>query len=124
MLYATGGCTCHTNYPGEGEAAPALAGGRGLETPFGVFYSTNLTPDRETGLAAGARRTSRDARGLSARRSALLPRLSVHGVLGPRGRGPARSLGLSAILPAVKRENRPPDAPFPFSWRATLAGWK
>lgn len=29
-----------------------------------------------------------------------------------------------ASLPATKRANRDPDAPFPFSWRATVAGWK
>jgi mono/diheme cytochrome c family protein len=38
---------CHTSY----KAAP-LAGGRGIETPFGTIYSPNLTPDRETGLGA------------------------------------------------------------------------
>ena len=26
--------------------------------------------------------------------------------------------------PAVRRENRAPDAPFPFSWRGSVAGWK
>ena len=40
IFAATGGCTCHTNYPGEGDEAPELAGGRALETPFGIFYST------------------------------------------------------------------------------------
>ena len=50
VFRSTGGCTCHTNYPGEGPNAPELAGGRAMETPFGVFYSTNITPDRETGI--------------------------------------------------------------------------
>ena len=27
-----------------------MAGGRELATPFGVLYSTNITPDKETGL--------------------------------------------------------------------------
>lgn len=36
---------CHTA-PG---GAP-MAGGLPLETPFGVLYSTNITPDRETGI--------------------------------------------------------------------------
>src|ERR1700686_4552461 len=27
-----------------------LAGGRALATPFGVFYSPNITPDKETGI--------------------------------------------------------------------------
>lgn len=37
---------CHTN-PGGGQA---FAGGRPIETPFGIIYSPNLTPDRETGI--------------------------------------------------------------------------
>ena len=28
------------------------AGGRALETPFGTIYSTNITPDAETGIGA------------------------------------------------------------------------
>jgi mono/diheme cytochrome c family protein len=29
-----------------------FAGGRGIETPFGVIYSPNITPDRQTGIGA------------------------------------------------------------------------
>ena len=36
---------CHTAAGGT-----AYAGARPIETPFGVIYSRNLTPDRETGL--------------------------------------------------------------------------
>lgn len=36
---------CHT-VPG----GPELAGGFGLETPFGVIYSPNITPDKATGI--------------------------------------------------------------------------
>ena len=45
-LAALGDCAvCHTA-PG---GAPN-AGGRAMETPFGTIYTTNLTPDAETGL--------------------------------------------------------------------------
>jgi mono/diheme cytochrome c family protein len=47
-LVRAGGCfTCHTATGG----AP-LAGGRKLATPFGIFYSPNITPDRGTGIGA------------------------------------------------------------------------
>ncbi len=36
---------CHTAPGGA-----ANAGGFGLETPFGTIYSTNITPDNETGI--------------------------------------------------------------------------
>ena len=45
-LAAIGNCaSCHT-----AEGGRAFAGGRGLETPFGTIYSTNITPDRDTGI--------------------------------------------------------------------------
>ena len=45
-LVSIGGCaSCHTD-PGKAE----FSGGRALPTPFGVIYSTNITPDRETGI--------------------------------------------------------------------------
>src|SRR5919201_4785336 len=45
-LAAIGNCiSCHTAPPGK-----ALAGGRALPTPFGTIYSTNITPDAETGI--------------------------------------------------------------------------
>lgn len=47
-LVHAGGCiSCHT---ADREGAIPLAGGRRLDTPFGVFYAPNLTPDRKTGL--------------------------------------------------------------------------
>jgi len=36
---------CHT-----AENGPAMAGGRALATPFGTVYSTNITPDSQTGI--------------------------------------------------------------------------
>lgn len=43
---AIGSCAvCHTAAGGE-----TNAGGRAMDTPFGTIYSTNITPDPETGL--------------------------------------------------------------------------
>jgi mono/diheme cytochrome c family protein len=45
-LAAIGDCVvCHT----ADRSAP-FAGGRPLDTPFGTIYSTNITPDRQTGI--------------------------------------------------------------------------
>ncbi|APA87720.1 c-type cytochrome [Paraburkholderia sprentiae WSM5005] len=45
-LAAVGNCvTCHTVAGGQ-----PLAGGVPLKTPFGVIYSTNITPDTDTGI--------------------------------------------------------------------------
>src|SRR5215475_12976125 len=42
---ATGGCGCHTTPKGQ-----VNAGGRRYDGPFGTVYSTNITPDRQTGI--------------------------------------------------------------------------
>ena len=45
-LAAIGNCaTCHTSRDGH-----AFAGGLPLTTPFGTIYSTNITPDPDTGI--------------------------------------------------------------------------
>ena len=45
-LAGAGFCAeCHTANGGE-----IYAGGYAMATPFGVIYSTNITPDRETGI--------------------------------------------------------------------------
>jgi nicotinate dehydrogenase subunit B len=48
QLAAIGDCAvCHT-----GPSGITNAGGRALETPFGLVYATNITPDRATGIGA------------------------------------------------------------------------
>src|SRR5688572_30840635 len=45
-LARAGNCvSCHTSPGGQ-----AFAGGLGFETPFGKLYSSNITPDPETGI--------------------------------------------------------------------------
>src|SRR6201999_343666 len=46
QLGAIGDCaSCPTTAGG-----PALAGGLAVPTPYGTIYSSNITPDRETGI--------------------------------------------------------------------------
>ncbi|WP_315767436.1 MULTISPECIES: molybdopterin cofactor-binding domain-containing protein [unclassified Bradyrhizobium] len=48
QLAALGNCAvCHT-----ADGGIVNAGGRGLETPFGTIFTTNITPDTETGIGA------------------------------------------------------------------------
>jgi mono/diheme cytochrome c family protein len=63
-LVRAGGCfSCHTAPGGE-----PLAGGRALATPFGTFYSPNITPDPETGIGRWT-----DAQFLRALREGCVP---------------------------------------------------
>ena len=50
-LFSAAGClACHT-----AEGGQPLAGGRAFETPYGVFYSPNISPDPETGIGRWSR---------------------------------------------------------------------
>ena len=49
-LAAAAGCkSCHTDTENDG---PDYAGGHRLETPFGDFYTPNITPDEATGIGS------------------------------------------------------------------------
>lgn len=102
-----------------------LAGGRALETPFGVYYSTNITPDDETGLGRWS-----DADFVRAMREGLAPDGSHYFPVFPyaafTGLSDQDLLDLKAYLGTlapIHRVDRAPDAPFPFSWRLSIAGW-
>jgi len=45
VFAATGGCGCHTE-----KGKPVNSGGRKYDGPFGTVYSSNITPDRQTGI--------------------------------------------------------------------------
>lgn len=45
LFALAGGCGCHNMADGT-----LGSGGREIKTPFGTFYGTNITPDRETGI--------------------------------------------------------------------------
>lgn len=49
VLRIAGCAGCHTDVDRGGAS---LAGGRAISTPFGAFYSPNITPDRSTGIGA------------------------------------------------------------------------
>jgi mono/diheme cytochrome c family protein len=131
VFRASGGCTCHTSERAAppralAEGGPELAGGRPLSTPFGVYYSTNLTPDPETGIGRMG-----EADFIRAMREGVAPDGSDYFPVFPytsfSGMTDEDLRALRAYLfslPAVRRENRPPDACPPFRWRASATAWK
>jgi mono/diheme cytochrome c family protein len=121
-LVRAGGCfSCHTVARG-----PKLAGGRALATPFGTFYSPNITPDPETGIGRWT-----DAQFLRALREGVRPDGANYFPVFPypsfTGITDRDALAIKAYLfslPAVRQQNRPHDVSFPFSWRFLQTGWK
>ena len=49
LIHAGGCIDCHTE---DSDEASALTGGRAIESPFGTFFSPNITPDDETGIGS------------------------------------------------------------------------
>jgi mono/diheme cytochrome c family protein len=121
-LVRAGGCfSCHTVPGGQ-----KLAGGRALATPFGTFFSPNITPDPETGIGRWT-----DAQFLRALRAGIRPDGANYFPVFPytsfTGISDSDALAIKAYLfslPAVHQQNRPHDVALPFSWRLLQTGWK
>jgi mono/diheme cytochrome c family protein len=121
-LVRAGGCfSCHTAAGGQ-----PLAGGRALATPFGTFYSPNITPDPDTGIGRWT-----DAQFLRALREGVRPDGANYFPVFPypsfTGITDSDALAIKAYLfsvSPVRQDNRPHDVAFPFSWRALQTGWK
>ncbi len=120
---AAGCANCHTDGAHGGQP---YAGGLALTTPFGTFYSPNITPDPGTGIGrwtdAQFLRALRDGvRPDGANYFPVFPYTSFTGILDED------ALAIKAFLfsqPAVRQANRSHDVSFPFSWRFLQNGWK
>jgi mono/diheme cytochrome c family protein len=121
-LVRAGGCfSCHTAPDG----AP-LAGGRALATPFGVFYSPNITPDRETGIGRWSDADFVRAlhKGVSPSGQNYFPVFPYPSFTGISVEDAAAIKAYLFSLAPVQARNRPHDVSFPFSWRFLQSGWK
>ena len=121
QLAALGDCAvCHT-----GASGVLNAGGRALETPFGAIYSTNITPDVDTGIGAWSypafERAMRE--GIHRDGRHLYPAFPyTHFAKATDADLQALYAYLMAQAPA--RADTPKNAlAFPFNWRPLMAGW-
>jgi nicotinate dehydrogenase subunit B len=121
QLAALGDCaTCHTMANGR-----LNAGGRPIETPFGVIYSTNITPDVKTGIGNWSypafERAMRE--GIHRDGRHLYPAFPyTHFACASDADLQALYAYLMAQAPVVS-DNRAHALTFPFNWRPLLAGW-
>jgi len=117
---ATGGCGCHT-VPKQ----PVNAGGRKYDGPFGTVYSTNITPDRETGIGGWT-----DEQIITATRLGRRPNgerlIPVHPYTTFNGMTADDLKALIAFLrtvPPVKRANQPKKISVPMFESVFLPAW-
>lgn len=121
-LARVGNCMlCHTERGGA-----AYAGGRPVETPFGAVYSSNITPDAETGIgtwsAAHFRRALHEGRSRDGR--LLYPVFPyTHTTLVTAADADALFDFLRS-LPPVQQPNREHRLRWPYNTQAALAVWR
>ena len=117
---ATGGCGCHTVPKGQ-----INAGGRRYDGPFGTVYSTNITPDRQTGIG-----TWTDEQVIAAIRLGRRPNgerlLPVHPFTVFNGMAEEDLRAIVAFLrttPPVMRANQPKKIAVPLFESVFLPAW-
>ena len=121
-LTKAGDCiACHTTKGGQ-----SFAGGLPLETPFGTFYSPNITPDHENGIGQWT-----DADFIRAMKHGTAPDGSSYYPAFPyvyyNRVSEEDILAMKAYLdriPAVAAPNKDHEVPFPFNIRALQFIWK
>ncbi|MCP4298525.1 MAG: cytochrome c [Proteobacteria bacterium] len=123
IFQISGGCACHTDTKNKG---PFMAGGRPVKTPFGIIYSTNITPHSVTGIGDWSEEDFIRAMTLGVSPGGqhyfpVFPYTSFTKMSRPD------LVALKAYLfslPPVDEPNRPLEMNPPFSWRWTLYFWK
>ncbi len=121
-LTVVGDCAaCHT-LPGSGRA---YAGGRAIETPFGVLLAPNITPDQLTGIGAWTDDEFVNAlkQGTGRGGQHLFPAMPyTYYTRVTRDDALAIRAYLNTV-PAVQHAVKADQLPFPFNVRASLIGW-
>ena len=121
VLAAMGDCAvCHT-----AEGGQANAGGRATDTPFGTIYTTNLTPDPETGLGrwsfSAFQRAMRE--GVSRDGHHLYPAFPYTAFAKTSDDDLQALYAYFMAMPPVQSATPKSDLKFPFSVRPLMAGW-
>ncbi len=122
MLAAAGNCaSCHTSN-GQGP----LIGGRPIDTNFGTLYSTNITPDVETGIGNWSEEAFRRAmhHGVARDGSHLFPAFPYDHFTKLTDSDVSALYAWLMSQKPVHAPARANDLPFPLSLRPLQTGWK
>ncbi|WP_296900662.1 cytochrome c [Polaromonas sp.] len=121
-LARAGNCaSCHTARGGQ-----SYAGGRGIETPFGTVFTSNLTPDEKTGLGSWSSahfwRAMHNGRSKSGR--LLYPAFPYSNYTQVTREDSDALFAYLGSLPAVAQPNQHNTLRFPYQSQAALAVWR
>ena len=121
-LAIAGNCaSCHTAPDGE-----FMAGGLAFETPFGTIYSTNITPDAETGIGRWTGQQFLDSmrHGLRPNGEHLYPVFPYTAFTRMRDEDIAAMFVYLKSVAAVRRPAPQNELGFPFGQRGLMTVWK
>ena len=124
VLFQAADCVaCHTDVKGGGRP---LAGGRPLTTPFGVFFSPNISPDWQTGIGSWSEAEFRRAlrKGVGRHRQYLFPVFPYPAFTGMTDADIGDLLAYLRTRTPVEQLNKPHQLRFPFGWRTLLFFWR
>jgi mono/diheme cytochrome c family protein len=121
-LAAIGNCNdCHTVRDGHD-----FAGGLAVPTPFGTIFSSNITPDAETGIGRWSEAAFRRAMQSGVDRDGrhLYPTFPYDHFTHVSDEDDRALYAYLMTRPAVRAPARNNQLSFPFNQRAVVAGWK
>ncbi len=121
-LAIAGNCaSCHTTATGE-----FMAGGVAFETPFGTLYSTNITPDADTGIGNWSERDFLNAmrHGVRPDNEHLYPAFPYTAYTRISNEDIAAIYAYIQSIPPVNQSAPENELSFPFNIRPLMAFWK
>lgn len=121
-LARAGDCiACHTAPEGS-----LFAGGRAMPTPFGTLYSSNITPNPETGIGKwtaddfyGTMHNGRFPDG-----GLIYPAMPFASYTKVTRADSDAIFAYLKTIPSVNQKNRPHDLRFPYDNRQLILGWR
>jgi mono/diheme cytochrome c family protein len=121
-LAQAGDCVaCHTSPGGK-----LFAGGRAMPTPFGTLFTSNITPDTETGIGKwtidqfySMMHTGRMPDG-----GLLYPAMPFASYTKVTRQDSDAIFAFLKSVPPVNQKNRPHDLTFPYNNRSLIIGWR
>ena len=122
-LARAGDCiACHTTTGGK-----PFAGGLSMDTPIGTIYTTNITPDKKTGIGDYSYDDFQQAvrHGVAKNGDTLYPAMPYpsYAVVNDEDMKALYAYFMHGVQP-VEQDNRKNDIPWPLSMRWPLAVWR
>jgi len=124
IFYAGGCASCHA-VPGS-EDKLVLSGGMAFDSPFGVFYAPNISPDPTHGIGGWSALDLVNAmhNGVSPEGQHYFPAFPYTSYIKAEISDIVSLHSYLVTLPASDVPSKPHDLGFPFNIRRTLGGWK